>query len=231
MAPKLRRRRNYLINKKLQLRYAGFIFLTLFVITATAALGLSLGVWNLLMDEFSRPSIQSRLETASRIYEYENARLGTTARAAKRLAEFGEVDLLSIREKEIFKDILTANNYALARKVLLLIILVALGTIFLTHKIAGPLFRFQKTFRDVTGGNLAQRVYLRKHDHVKEILPDLNTMIGQLDYTITKTKVLVSLLEQETRAQGGPSELAARYFTELANELNHYKTTNAYSAS
>ncbi|MDB4349494.1 methyl-accepting chemotaxis protein [Omnitrophica bacterium] len=57
----------------------------------------------------------------------------------------------------------------------------ALIFIFLSHRIAGPLFRFEDALRDISRGNLAGRISLRKADQLTGLQDSLNTTLDSLD--------------------------------------------------
>jgi methyl-accepting chemotaxis protein len=59
-------------------------------------------------------------------------------------------------------------------------------SIFISHKIAGPLFRMKKTLSQVTEGNLNASIKLRKWDDLKDLADHINLLIEQLrDFVIT----------------------------------------------
>lgn len=223
------RRRNYLINRTLQLYCAFYIFATLLLVSLASAACLSFGLWEKVLNEFSSSSISNRMQIASHITDYENARLARqNIPSAERARDFKDFHLLSVRDKEILEESLKENNIELAIKSFFLFVVISIGTVFLTHKVAGPLFRFQKTFEDITNGNLATRVYLRKGDQAQEILPQLNAMIGSLDYSFSKLKLLKQKLFDELREQNVSSETINEYEEHIAQELNRYQTSDAF---
>ncbi|NLE64521.1 MAG: methyl-accepting chemotaxis protein [Elusimicrobia bacterium] len=63
-------------------------------------------------------------------------------------------------------------------------VLVSLGAavvmVFVSHKIAGPLYRFKQTFRELGNGNFTNQVRLRKGDQLHEVASDFNQMITAL---------------------------------------------------
>ncbi|RJO66075.1 MAG: HAMP domain-containing protein [Myxococcales bacterium] len=63
--------------------------------------------------------------------------------------------------------------------VVLVAILIWLG-IRVSHRIAGPMFRFEKSFNDITAGNTALRVYLREKDEMKPVAVAFNQMMDSL---------------------------------------------------
>ncbi len=64
-----------------------------------------------------------------------------------------------------------------------ILFILAILTIFLTHRIAGPVFKIRKTVRLIGEGQLSERIYLRKYDEYKNLADELNGMIDQLQGT------------------------------------------------
>jgi len=50
-------------------------------------------------------------------------------------------------------------------------------SVFLTHQIAGPIFVFQRTIKNLTEGKPVRKIYLRKNDKLKDLADDLNRFI------------------------------------------------------
>lgn len=53
-------------------------------------------------------------------------------------------------------------------------------SIFITHKIAGPVYRFKKVLAEISGGNLDISVKLRAGDDLKDLAEEFNVVIGEL---------------------------------------------------
>ena len=53
-------------------------------------------------------------------------------------------------------------------------------SIFLSHRIAGPLFKIRRAMDDVTRGNFDQRITFRKNDHFMELQDTFNEMVQHL---------------------------------------------------
>ena len=225
---KAHRRRNYLVKKTLQIRYALYIFITLCLTVLAASACVSFGLWDQIENEFTSARIRNRLQIATQIAEYGAARTQQASNSLKKLADFDDVEILSAREKEILVESLKKHNIELAIKAVALFFIIAIGTIFLTHKIAGPLYRFQKTFDEINKGDLKQRVYLRKDDHARDILPHLNAMLSSLDYSFAKIKVLKRKIFEEIDSGTLSPENLEHYKNELDSELNRYHTSDAF---
>ena len=57
---------------------------------------------------------------------------------------------------------------------------VAVFSIYLTHRLAGPLFRIEQTARELIRGNLALRIQFRKGDELHELAGLLNEVLDSL---------------------------------------------------
>lgn len=67
---------------------------------------------------------------------------------------------------------------------LITLALITLATIFvvlfISHKIAGPLFRFEKELKIISEGDLSRDIRLRKKDQITDIAKSLNQMTASL---------------------------------------------------
>ena len=76
-------------------------------------------------------------------------------------------------------------------------------TLFVSHKIAGPLFRLEKDISVIAEGDLTYTVYLRKGDQLRELSADINLMTKCLNNNVTKIKadverIMISASNQDT---------------------------------
>jgi methyl-accepting chemotaxis protein len=69
-----------------------------------------------------------------------------------------------------------------------LLALIGWGTIFLSHKIAGPLYRFDQCFKDLSQGDLTTRARLRKNDEAIWLSKSFNQMTESLDSRVSTLK-------------------------------------------
>ncbi len=76
----------------------------------------------------------------------------------------------------IFPAILYTNLITLG----LISVATIIVTLFISHRLAGPLFRFEKEIREIGEGNLNKNIHLRKNDQVKAMADDLNRMCESL---------------------------------------------------
>jgi len=85
---------------------------------------------------------------------------------------------------------------------LALISLACVGVVlFVSHKIAGPLVRFEKDLKEIEGGDLTKVIRLRNKDEMKELAVGLNSMTSSL-----RTKVADMVREMERIADSAASQ-------------------------
>ena len=54
-------------------------------------------------------------------------------------------------------------------------------SVFLTHQIAGPIFVFQRTIKNMADGKPVNKIHLRKNDKLKDLAEDLNRFIDYIN--------------------------------------------------
>ncbi len=76
--------------------------------------------------------------------------------------------------EEIFS---MAPLFAIKTAMYLLIVLIVSAVI--SHKMAGPIYKFEKSCQTVASGDLAHRVFLRKGDQLTELQDSFNDMVSK----------------------------------------------------
>ncbi|HTL46731.1 MAG TPA: hypothetical protein VL688_01575 [Verrucomicrobiae bacterium] len=208
-------RKNFFINKPLQIRFMLYLTLPVMIITTVIMVGLYIGIWGNMLDAFSNERVRNDLLTASRLTEYENARLPEGQQESSTLRFFKQAEKLSARQREVFKDILDDTNKKIIPKFMLLLVFMAWGTVFISHKIAGPFFRFSATLEEVTKGNMRVRIHLRKKDEGRSIAARFNKTLAFLDDTFSQIKSIIR--ENDSNRD----QMAAK----LKEELSKIKTS------
>lgn len=209
------RRRHFFINKPFQFRYMLYLTLPLLTITVVIMLGLYIGIWGSMLDAFNDEKLRSDLLTASRLTEYEQARQTPESAGNDNLRFFKQAEKLSHRQREVFKEILDDSNSRIIPKFILLLFFIAWGSIYISHKVAGPLYRFHSTLSEVKKGNMRVRIVLRKADEAKTLAGSFNETLVYLDQTFSKLKNIIR--ENESN----PPQLTSR----LKEELSKIKTS------
>lgn len=86
----------------------------------------------------------------------------------------------------LIKEILSAQWIFIVAGGFLFVVL----SMFLTHRFAGPIFRFEKSIEEMTKGKLDFRIYLRAKDEGKELAEKINIFIDMLSSDIKEMKRL-----------------------------------------
>ncbi len=172
------KRRRYFIKAGLQLRYMSTIILCMLVASLVAGYLLYFGIWSAVIPEFSEVKLAEKLEIASRMRDYEQVRRGI--QEDKTLSIFREAKLLSAHEQTVVANILKTANLKLIPKLIIFVLAVAFASIFVSHKLAGPIYRFEKEAKAIGEGDLTVKFKLRKGDELKELADALEKMVGFL---------------------------------------------------
>lgn len=130
----------------------------------------------------------------------------------------------------------TVNLQILYSLLLITPVVVAVG-IYLSHKIAGPIYRIEKFLGDMSIGNLSARITLRKGDELMSVADKINILNDSLRATLTSQKasmekIIAELGDLEKMVDSRPSDISTldnnierlqREIKELENQLNKYK--------
>ena len=68
----------------------------------------------------------------------------------------------------------------------------AIALILLSHRFAGPLFRFQATLDELSAGNLTRRFNLRSKDQFKELADRINALSAVMDGKMGDIKIMAT---------------------------------------
>ena len=78
--------------------------------------------------------------------------------------------------------------YGFIYKIIIYVIFVILISAILSHRMAGPVYRFEQTCKAIAKGDFSQRVRLRKGDQFTELQDDFNKMMDRVEEEINKNK-------------------------------------------
>jgi methyl-accepting chemotaxis protein len=70
----------------------------------------------------------------------------------------------------------------------ILFVLLIVHSVLVSHRIAGPLYRFRTFFQAISAGNLSGRVTIRKHDYLHEDARAISAMMASLRDRISSVK-------------------------------------------
>ena len=77
-------------------------------------------------------------------------------------------------------------------KIAIYLLFVVVISAFLSHKMAGPVYRFEQVCKAIAKGDFSQRVHLRQGDQFMELQDDFNAMMDRVEAEINKNKTTKS---------------------------------------
>jgi len=66
--------------------------------------------------------------------------------------------------------------------------IIFIAGIFISHRMAGPIYRFEKAIEDVSNKDLTGNFKLRKHDEFKKLADLINNMVRQLNFELIQAE-------------------------------------------
>ncbi len=99
-------------------------------------------------------------------------------------------------EQDYRRAVLTVIMIVLGIGTMLVVIQITLLTIFFSHKIAGPVYRFKKACDDIVNGDYSRRIKLRKGDQMQDLAEKMNE---SLDATKERFETLKNCRNEEEK--------------------------------
>lgn len=104
--------------------------------------------------------------------------------------------------------------------------IIAIVSLFISNRIAGPVYRFEQSALVVGSGDLTHRVRLRRGDEFMELQDEFNDMVARLQGKALQDRNLVERLSQRLArlAAEAPSDQLRQDMAALRGELEHLGT-------
>jgi nitrogen fixation/metabolism regulation signal transduction histidine kinase len=104
-------------------------------------------------------------------------------------------------------------------KVIMYLLIVLIVSAVISHKMAGPVYKFEKSCKIISDGDLSHRVYLRKGDHMVELQGSFNSMVDNFHkYAIEANK-----LKEKASAIDGLKEYCVEYEKKIKEIFPSFK--------
>jgi methyl-accepting chemotaxis protein len=87
-----------------------------------------------------------------------------------------------------------------------LLFVTAVVTLYVSHKIGGPLYRLNKSLESIGRGDLASHLRLRQHDQLTELASGLNQMIQGLNDRVRRIQAEVKELREKVQGSAWDKE-------------------------
>lgn len=114
-------------------------------------------------------------------------------------------------------------NAFIIAKVALYLVLMLLISLYVSHRFAGPIYRFEKSAQAVGSGDLTHRVSLRTGDELMELQEEFNGMVAGLQSLVQRDRNLAARLSdrvEELARKAGDAALRED-LKALKVELDH----------
>jgi methyl-accepting chemotaxis protein len=111
----------------------------------------------------------------------------------------------------------------------LALMLILIHSVFFSHRIAGPLYRFRNVFKAISEGDLMVDTKIRTHDYLQREAEGLETMVGELrsKFTTINTDchVLAALVgDLKVELQSNSSKGVAAVASKLEDRVSRLMT-------
>ncbi|MBI5883970.1 MAG: methyl-accepting chemotaxis protein [Elusimicrobia bacterium] len=97
-------------------------------------------------------------------------------------------------------SVISQFNVIILVKLILYLGLMILISLYVSHRFAGPIFRFERSAQAVSGGDLTHRVALRTGDELMELQDEFNAMVASLQSLVEKDRTLSRRLAERVTA-------------------------------
>jgi nitrogen fixation/metabolism regulation signal transduction histidine kinase len=116
-------------------------------------------------------------------------------------------------------------NSVLVVKTALYLLLMSAISLYVSHRFAGPIYRFEKSAQVVSGGDLTHRVSLRTGDELMELQEEFNGMVSSLQTLVQKDRNLAQRLSERVddlaKKLPDDADAARRELKDIKLELHH----------
>jgi methyl-accepting chemotaxis protein len=171
--------RNYLLDSRFQLKYAGFLVIVAIAISGVMGAVLyetTVAVVNestALVTESRKVSEVSRMNVKDFAPDSPEllAEFNKEADAHDHAISDSQASLLRRQQRMI---------QALVGGLALMVVLIGMLGIYFTHKVAGPLYKMSRLLKEVGDGKLSVDGSLRKGDELREFFDTFTSMVGSL---------------------------------------------------
>ncbi|MBC8439154.1 MAG: methyl-accepting chemotaxis protein [Deltaproteobacteria bacterium] len=114
---------------------------------------------------------------------------------------------------------------------------VVIATLFLTHRVAGPVFRFRRSLNEMIDGDLSGRIVLRPKDESKELgekINEFNLLLSKKLSLIESANLNIEIFVHQLKKNMKDADMDISSFEPLLNQIlesqkNISTTINSYT--
>jgi len=178
-APHHRSARNYLLDSRFQLKYAGFLVAVAIAISGVMGVvlyqttGAVFSESTALVEESRKVSEVSRMNVKDLASDSPELTSEFNREADAHDKRLAEEQARLIRRQRLMIESLVGG-------LALMVTLIGLLGIYFTHKVAGPVHKMKRLLKQVGEGNLHVEAHLRKGDELKDFFGAFTDMVSNL---------------------------------------------------
>ena len=101
--------------------------------------------------------------------------------------------------------------------------------VYYTHRIAGPIYRFSRTFDEMAEGKLEQHIKLRKRDYFENLGESINRFSASLSGSMSELRSLVN--DAAVRVQSSKDHELQEKFAQIEQILSRFSAAPPPDAS
>lgn len=100
-------------------------------------------------------------------------------------------------------------------------------TLYISHKIGGPLYRFSQDLQQIGQGNLSIRIRLRQYDQLRDFAQTINTMVQNLESSALQVEQSLANLQKIIEEPEWDKEVVKKQVQNLHETLvNSFETSH-----
>jgi methyl-accepting chemotaxis protein len=210
------KRKKFFINKRLQIRYMISLLIPMLILIVFIGLVMYYSQYKFL---------QATTKEMSK--ELKNV-LITNQMYIEDEAERNKKSVMEIKERlgrymsgegAFSKSLLQTAYKILFMGLFVVIVELAFLTIFISHKVAGPVYRLEKFAEDFRNGDFTSRIYLRQGDELLDVASDFNKTGDFIRDRVKQLADLSAQMLEAAKAAGAPPDKV----TLLEKAFNDFK--------
>jgi methyl-accepting chemotaxis protein len=178
MAEQKFQRKKFFINKRLQIRYMISLLIPMLVLIVFIGLVMYFSQYRFLVaaSREMATDIKETIRTNNMyVYDTVDSTAAVCASNAKTVSEVREkLNKYMSGDRNAYGNLLNTAYKILFLGLFIVLIEIAFLTIFISHKLAGPIYRLVKFSEELQAGNFNTKIYLRRGDELTDLAIDFN---------------------------------------------------------
>ncbi|HOD41746.1 MAG TPA: HAMP domain-containing protein, partial [Candidatus Wallbacteria bacterium] len=121
-------------------------------------------------------------------------------------------------------EVFVQGNQVLIARMTFIAVMICFLSVFVSHKIAGPVYRLEESAKIIASGDFSRRIKLRQGDELQDLADAFNTMTESLDKIIGEDQKMLqnlNLIIEKIKKDFKMKTIAENRKGEIINELQY----------